>query len=421
MKSYILTDLIDLKTLQRVQDSFSKYTGLAAITIDAKGEALTSPSGFTCFCSNLIRKSPLGRSRCEKCDKNGALASLRTATPAVYTCHAGLIEYSAPILVDGEFLGAFVGGQIFPEQPDLELMKSSAEDLNIDFDQFLQQAKSTNIRSQEEVQKAARFIQEIATVLSSTALKNYNNQMKNLHLEQLSRSQIIQTSELSRSLKTNMASWTLLLKQALSTGDVEKIHQQINRILEKEAEISSVIEDSLGFIESTNGKVDLSETVWEVRDVIQNHVNRLGTTWKYHKLNFNCTISDTTPQKLFGDSARICQLITKLFMFTAMSAKKGSLNLYVTSQNYSYSKDLILQIADKSESISREKLVYIKNYMKYGNTEGLSSDELKMNGLPVIKQLVKHLNGKLEINEYEDNHLEFVVRIPQLEVRETEA
>lgn len=35
-----LTDLIETKTLQRIQEAFSKMTGIAAITTDANGVAV---------------------------------------------------------------------------------------------------------------------------------------------------------------------------------------------------------------------------------------------------------------------------------------------------------------------------------------------------------------------------------------------
>ena len=41
MKNLKLTDLIDIKTLQEIQDSFSKATGMAALTTDADGNPVT--------------------------------------------------------------------------------------------------------------------------------------------------------------------------------------------------------------------------------------------------------------------------------------------------------------------------------------------------------------------------------------------
>ena len=45
-----LTDLIDMDTLQRIQDAFSKLTGFAALTTDADGVPVTDGVNFTDYC-----------------------------------------------------------------------------------------------------------------------------------------------------------------------------------------------------------------------------------------------------------------------------------------------------------------------------------------------------------------------------------
>ena len=50
MAELLLTDLIDIDLLQKIQDEFSKYTRMAALTTDADGNPLTKGSEFTDFC-----------------------------------------------------------------------------------------------------------------------------------------------------------------------------------------------------------------------------------------------------------------------------------------------------------------------------------------------------------------------------------
>ena len=46
-----LTDLIDVETLQSIQDAFSNLVGIAAMTTDASGKPVTKGSNFSEFCS----------------------------------------------------------------------------------------------------------------------------------------------------------------------------------------------------------------------------------------------------------------------------------------------------------------------------------------------------------------------------------
>lgn len=60
-----IRDFMDLNKLQQIQDSFSNATGLAAISVDDKGEYITEGSNFTEFCMKYTRGSELGGKRCK--------------------------------------------------------------------------------------------------------------------------------------------------------------------------------------------------------------------------------------------------------------------------------------------------------------------------------------------------------------------
>lgn len=64
-----LTDLIDVESLQKIQNAFSDMSGIASMITDGRGVIQTEPSGFTDFCRNYIRNTEEGRKRCQKCDK----------------------------------------------------------------------------------------------------------------------------------------------------------------------------------------------------------------------------------------------------------------------------------------------------------------------------------------------------------------
>ncbi|PRY20054.1 histidine kinase/DNA gyrase B/HSP90-like ATPase [Aliiruegeria haliotis] len=106
-----LEDLMSVETLQKIQDNFSTAVGVAMVIVDPKGEPITKPSGFSSFC-NAIRKHPEWQQRCFHCDAVGGQAALSTGEPSIYKCHCGLMDFSAPISIRGEYLGAATCGQV---------------------------------------------------------------------------------------------------------------------------------------------------------------------------------------------------------------------------------------------------------------------------------------------------------------------
>ncbi len=164
-----LTDLIDRDTLQRIQDAFSRLTGMAALTTDANGVAVTEGSNFSEFCMEYTRKSKVGCARCEKCDKEGAELALKNGRSIIYFCHAGLMDYAAPVMANDKLVGCFIGGQALVGKPDPEKIKKTAVEIGVDPDAYLEAAMEVDSLEREGIDNAARFLSIISSVLSDMA------------------------------------------------------------------------------------------------------------------------------------------------------------------------------------------------------------------------------------------------------------
>lgn len=151
-----LLDFVKLDELQKMQDMFASATGMAAITVDLEGNFITEPSNFTDFCMNYTRQSALGAKRCAKCDAEGKGA---------YFCHAGLMDFAEPIIVEGVHLGNILGGQILPEEPDIEKFEKIADELEIPREEYIAALKKVSVRSEESIRAAASLLRELINML----------------------------------------------------------------------------------------------------------------------------------------------------------------------------------------------------------------------------------------------------------------
>ena len=106
-----LANLTSVDMLQKVQDNFSAAVGVAMVIVDPQGEPVTNPSGFSGFC-HTIRNHAQWRERCYHCDAVGGRTALSTGSPSIYKCHCGLVDFAAPIIMRGEYLGAVICGQV---------------------------------------------------------------------------------------------------------------------------------------------------------------------------------------------------------------------------------------------------------------------------------------------------------------------
>lgn len=168
-----LSDLVDLDLLQKFQDEFADNFGIASITLDKNGTALTNGSNLTDFCMKYTHNSKLGKSRCLECDLHGLDESLKTGRAVTYTCHAGLIDFASPIIVNGKHLGGIYGGQITPHKLDEEKIRQIAKELSIDEEEYLLASKKVHIVSEKEVKIASEILHIVGNTLVAIGIKQY--------------------------------------------------------------------------------------------------------------------------------------------------------------------------------------------------------------------------------------------------------
>jgi len=113
-----LDQIVNIHILQEIQDKFSEATGMGAIIVDIAGNPITRPSNFTELCT-YIRTYPEGLARCTACDDRGGRMT-GEQKPTVYRCHAGLTDLAAPIIVQDQYIGAFLAGQVILGQEDYD-------------------------------------------------------------------------------------------------------------------------------------------------------------------------------------------------------------------------------------------------------------------------------------------------------------
>ena len=163
-----IREFVDLKQLEEILNAWSKATGMATIALDDKGEYISSEIGCTEFCMKYTRGSEEGAKRCQKCDQEGRDA---------YLCHAGLMDFSKDIIVDGIYVGKIIGGQILPQEPDEEKFRVIAQDLGIDPDEYVDALSKVRISSEESIRAGADLLGIVVNQMVSNQYYQYKNKL----------------------------------------------------------------------------------------------------------------------------------------------------------------------------------------------------------------------------------------------------
>lgn len=417
MKEIKLTDLIPPNILQQFQDGLSKFTGMAALITDENGVPVTVGSGFTDFCTNLTRKSPKGCKRCEECDKNGALETFRNKKPTVYRCHAGLIDYASPIMLDGRVIGSIIGGQVRTSPIDKSLMTAIAKDLEIDPEIYISAAAKTAMLSVETVEKAAEFLYEIAHLLSELAYNNYIALNQSRKLEKAARSQSAYIMDMSLNMEKNVNDWMSIAKEAVNNGDKNVMENSIRELINKSSDVYSIIGDTVDYIRMAGGEVEINEIIYSPRDFFAQAAEKFKDNFSEKDFSITVSTDDTVPRYLLGDCVKIGQILNKLFLGCNAYSEKSVITINISCQKVSYASKLNIEIAVKESKIPAEIIESINNHFSDISGDGaVSGKGLSYFPSSLISTLIKQMSGSIEAANGKDGVAVFRLSIPQLEV-----
>lgn len=169
--SMTFDELFNLEEIQQLQEEFAHATGVASIITEPDGTPITAPSNFTCFCSEIVRKTEKGCANCYKSD--AILGRLNPDGPTIQPClSGGLWDAGASIQVGGNHIASWLIGQVRDETQTDAHMLAYAEEIGADKDKLLDAFHKVPQMPLHQFTQVARSLYTLANQLSKTAYQN---------------------------------------------------------------------------------------------------------------------------------------------------------------------------------------------------------------------------------------------------------
>jgi signal transduction histidine kinase/CheY-like chemotaxis protein/HPt (histidine-containing phosphotransfer) domain-containing protein len=401
-KDITLTDLFDVDMLQRMQDAFSNMTGLAAVITDANGVAVTKGSNFTDFCALYTRANPIGCLRCQECDKYGAELALRSGASVPYYCHAGLMDFAAPIMAGERMIGCFVGGQVLTEAPDIIKVMQSAGELKIDLIKYLQAVMKVRILDKDTVERHANFLYTLTDVISSIAYHKYKMEEANIEIEKAANMKSDFLANMSHELRTPMNAVIGMTEMALRKDMSVDVREYLNQIRTAGKTLLTIINDILDFSKIESGKMDIIESEFEPLSLIHDISTIMVTRIEAKETELLIDINPNMPRQLYGDNNRIKQVIINLANNAAKFTKEGKVTLKFSYRRRSERYiDFMFSVEDTGIGIKEHDLDKIFQSFRQVDSKRNRNIEGTGLGLAICRQLISLMNGSLSVkSEY---------------------
>ncbi len=362
-KFLYLNDVIDIDVFQKIQDDIAEATGVSIITVDYKGKPETKHSKCSEFCT-LMRKKTKYAELCEKCDSRGGLEAARLEKPYIYRCHKGLIDFATPIIVNGQYLGSVMAGQILPKEKDIELediVTRENIELNEDSDEnseLIEAYKKLPIVEFERIKSIANMMFHISNyIVEEAVLKMAQNELNEKNIK------FIEAKKEKAELEKEFEACRLkALQSQINPHFLFNVLNSISSlaIIEEAPKTQEVIYDLSNLLRYTLKKVDKILPIEEELDYIESYLSlqkvRFGERLDY-KIDINNELKDKKIPfmtiQTFVENAIVHGLELK--------EDGGRVDIYSEENEDS----LILCIKDNGTGITRDKLNEIREDLKY--------------------------------------------------------
>jgi ligand-binding sensor protein/AraC-like DNA-binding protein len=239
---YKFKDIIDIDKFEGIQYDISNATGLAIITVDYKGKPVTSHSGCSEFC-NMVRKDEDLNQQCMKCDSRGGLEAARTGKPFIYRCHMGIIDLAVPIMVDDQYLGALMAGQVLTEASALEDLETiGPSDMDIrNHEKYLKAYNKLPFIPFSKIQSIAQMMFHINNHIVNEAVSKFQEKMLYEQNIRMIEKQKVQPELKSGGMKSSIPQEKRYINKILepALAYIEENYEE-NISLKKIADISNV-------------------------------------------------------------------------------------------------------------------------------------------------------------------------------------
>ncbi|MBU3187887.1 sensor histidine kinase [Clostridium estertheticum] len=424
-----ITDILDVELLQKLQDNFSKNMDIASVIVDINGNPVTKPSRFTNFCTNFIQNSVLGNNKCSASHRKCGEGAAKSAKPYICTCHAGLIDFAAPILVNGEHIGTILGGQFLIKKPSASDFKNIIKEPITSEHGFLEALSEINVIEEQKLKLAVETVFIIANSISQMGYEKLNLK---LDAKKMESSILDQNRLLEESRKCNMDQSEMFSSMSHELKTPLNIIFSALQLLESKYDTKSVVPDYEMF--SKYSKV-MKQNCYRLIRLINNLIDMNKIELGFFKLelangNIVKTIEDITLSVVTYAKAKKISIVfdtdieEKITSFDSGKLERIMLNILsnaikfteadgiINVNIYDNENYILIKIKDTGIGIPQNMLNKIFNTYIQVDDSLRGTVEGNGIGLSLVKSLVEMHGGDISVKSEMGVGSEFSIKLP---------
>lgn len=220
-------------------------------------------------------------------------------------------------------------------------------------------------------------------------------------------------ANMSHEIRTPINAIMGMNEMVLRESEDEKIREYAANIQSASKTLLSLINDILDFSKIEAGKMEIIPAPYEVAVFFNDVVNMISIKAQQKQLDFQAEIDSQLPSVLRGDEVRNRQIIVNILNNAVKYTKQGMVRLRVEGIREENEFVLKMQVEDSGIGIKKEDLNKLFDGFQRLDLEQNRNIEGTGLGLAITHNLVKKMNGHMEVSSEYGKGSVFTVYLTQ--------
>ena len=252
----------------------------------------------------------------------------------------------------------------------------------------------------------------IFNVFIAYFLKSLHKTMDSLEATSRYKSEFL--ARMSHEIRTPMNAILGMAELALREKNFERTQEHLYTIKKSGTNLLSIINDILDFSKIESGKLEIVPVDYLFSSLIDDVTNIINIKVQESQLEFRVDIDDTIPKALFGDEARVRQVVLNIINNAVKYTSEGFVALSAKCREVDADNMiLIIEVADSGRGIKAEDLDGLfKDFVQLdrGANKGIEGTGL---GLAITQNLIAAMSGDISVRSEYGKGSTFTVTLPQ--------
>ncbi len=166
-------------------------------------------------------------------------------------------------------------------------------------------------------------------------------------------------------------------------------------------------------------KMELVPEEYSLKQLVTDIINMVKTRTEFDRLEFFCEVSETIPDKLYGDKVRLKQVIINLITNAAKYTDEGNVKLSIYGKSHDGKVHLLISVKDTGIGIREEDLGKLTERFSRFDEKRNHSIEGTGIGLNLVTGILRLMDSELRVVSQYGEGSEFYFEVEQEVVDET--